>query len=286
MTFRPALIAFVLAVVPALAAAQALEGRLKKIKDTKTITIAHRTDATPFSFEDDAKRPVGYSVDLCKRVVASLEQQLGVQGIQVKWVPVTSQSRFDVIAKGQADMECGSSSVTLGRLKQVDFSNYIFVDGTGLLARAESKIASLADLSGKKIGVVGGTTNESALNRALKERLVNATVVSLKTRDEGLTQLEGREIDAFAGDNVLLFALGLRSKDPSALRMVDDGLSFEPYAIALPRNDSAFRIEVNSALARIYRSEAIEQIYGQWFGALGKPGPALRAVYGLGAIPD
>ena len=283
---RTALVALFLAVAPAIAAAQALDGRLKKIKDSKTITIAHRTDATPFSFVDDAKRPMGYSIDLCKRVVASLEQQLGVQGLQVKWVPVTSQSRFDVIANGQADMECGSSSVTLGRLKQVDFSNYIFVDGTGLLARAENKVASLADLSGKKIGVVGGTTNESALNRALKDRLVNATVVPLKTRDEGLAKLEAREIDAFAGDNVLLFALGLKSKDPKALRMVDDGLSFEPYAIALPRNDSAFRIEVNSALARIYRSEAIEQIYGDWFGALGKPGPALRAVYGLGAIPD
>ena len=283
---RTALVAFFLAVMPALAAAQALDGRLKRIKDTKSITIAHRTDAMPFSFVDDAKRPVGYTVDLCKRVVAAMEQSLGVQGIQVKWVPVTSQSRFDAIAKGQADMECGSSSVTLGRLKQVDFSNYTFVDGTGLLARAENKLATLADLSGKKIGVVGGTTNEAAVQRALKERLVNATVVPLKTRDEGLAKLEAREIDAFAGDNVLLFALGLSSKDPKALRMLDDTLSFEPYAITLPRGDSAFRIEVNSALARIYRSEAIEQIYGTWFGALGKPGPALRAVYGMGAIPD
>ncbi len=286
MTFRTALIALVLALAPAFAAAQALDGRLKKIKDSKTITIAHRTDASPFSFVDDAKRPVGYTVDLCKRVVASLEQSLGVQGIQVKWVPVTSQSRFDAVSKGEVDMECGSSSVTLGRLKQVDFSNYTFVDGTGLLARAENKVTTLADLSGKKIGVVGGTTNESALQRALKERLVNATVVSLKNRDEGLAKLEAREIDAFAGDNVLLFALGLRSKDPSQFRMVDDSLSFEPYAIALPRGDSAFRIEVNTALARIYRSEAIEQIYGAWFGGLGKPGPALRAVYGMGAIPD
>jgi len=286
VTLRPTLIALVLVLAPALAAAQALDGRLKKIKDSKTITIAHRTDATPFSFVDDAKRPVGYTVDLCKRVVASLEQSLGVQGIQVKWVPVTSQSRFDAVSKGEVDMECGSSSVTLGRLKQVDFSNYTFVDGTGLLARAENKVTTLADLSGKKIGVVGGTTNESALQRALKERLVNATVVALKNRDEGLTKLEAREIDAFAGDNVLLFALGLRSKDPSQFRMVDDSLSFEPYAIALPRGDSAFRIEVNTALARIYRSEAIEQIYGAWFGGLGKPGPALRAVYGMGAIPD
>ena len=283
---RAILAALVLALTPGLAAAQALDGRLKKIKDTKSISIAHRTDAVPFSFVDEAKRPAGYTVDLCKRVVAAIEQSLGVQGIQVKWVPVTSQNRFDAVAKGEADMECGSSSVTLGRLKQVDFSNYTFVDGTGLLARAENKVTTLADLSGKKIGVVAGTTNETALKNALKERLVNATVTAVKSREEGLAKLEAREIDAFAGDNVLLFALGLRSKDPKALRMVDDSLSFEPYAITLPRGDSAFRIEVNTALARIYRSEAIEQIYGQWFGGLGKPGPALRAVYGMGAIPD
>jgi len=283
---RIALAALLVALTPSLAAAQALDGRLKKIKDTKSITIAHRTDAVPFSFVDDSKRPIGYSIDLCKRVVSSLEQQLGVQGLQVKWVPVTSQTRFDAVAKGEADMECGSSSVTLSRLKQVDFSNYIFVDGTGLMVRAENKVGTLADLGGKKIGVVAGTTNETALKGALKERLVNATLVPVKTREEGLARLEAREVDAFAGDNVLLLALGLRSKDPKALRMVDDAFSFEPYAITLPRGDSAFRIEVNSALARIYRSAAIEEIYGAWFGGLGKPGPALRAVYGMGAIPD
>ena len=285
MTARSLVLALLVALASTLAAAQATD-RVKRIKDSKTIAIAHRTDATPFSFLNEAKEPTGYSVDLCKRVVASLEQQLGVQGIKIKWVPVTTQNRFDVVAKGEADMECGSSSVTLGRLKQVDFSNYIFADGTGLLTRSELNLRSFADFSGKKIGVVSGTTNEAALNRALKERLVNASVVQVKSREEGLAKVETRELDALAGDNVLLLALGLKSKDPKALTLVDEVLSFEPYAIALPRGDSAFRIEVNTALARIYRTEAIAEIYGQWFGAFGKPGPALRAVYGMGAIPD
>lgn len=286
MTARSLVFALVVALAPVLAGAQATADRVKRIKDTKTIAIAYRTDARPFSFVDDAKQPVGYSIDLCKRVVASLEQQLGVQGIKVKWVPVTTQNRFDVVAKGDADMECGSSSVTLGRLKQVDFSNYIFADGTGVLARADLNLKSFADFGGKKIGVVTGTTNEAALNRALKERLVNATVVPVKSREEGLAKVEARELDALAGDNVLLLALGLTAKDPKALTLVDETLSFEPYAITLPRGDSGFRIEVNTALARIYRSEAIGEIYGQWFGAFGKPGPTLRAIYGMGAIPD
>ena len=283
---RSTLLALAFLLVPALAAAQALEGRLKKIKDSKSIAIAYRTDAFPFSAADDAKQPIGYSIDLCKRIVGSLEQQLGVSGVQVKWVPVTTQTRFDAVAKGEADMECGSSSVTLGRLKQVDFSNYIFVDGTGMLTRIEGNARTLADLAGKKIGAIAGTTNETAVRNALKERLVNATVVTVKSRDEGLAKLEGKEIDAFASDQVLLLGMGGKAKDPKALAMMDEILSFEPYAITLPKGDAAFRVEVNAALARVFRGDAIADIYGKWFGALGKPSGMLRAVYTLGAIPD
>ena len=285
MTSRKLLGALVLALVPALAAAQPAD-RIKRIKDTKTIAVAHRTDAVPFSFLDDKKQPVGYSVDLCKRVVAQLEQQLGVSGLQIKWVPVTTQNRFDTVAKGDADMECGSSSVTLGRMKQVDFSSYIFMDGTGILARSDLNARALADLAGKKIAAVSGTTNEAALNKGLKERLVNATVVGVKSREEGIAKLESKEVDAFVSDNILLLGMAKQMKDAKGYALVDDPLSMEPYAIALPRTDAAFRIEVNTALARIYRSQAIVDIYGAWFGSLGKPGAVLRAVYAMGAIPE
>jgi ABC-type amino acid transport substrate-binding protein len=282
---RTLLAAFALALVPALAAAQPAD-RLKRIKETKTVAVAHRTDAAPFSFVDDKKAPVGYSVDLCKRVVGQLEQQLGVTGLKVKWVPVTSQNRFDAVAKGDADMECGSSSVTIGRLKQVDFSNYIFMDGTGILARSDANARSLGDLAGRKIAAVAGTTNEAALAKGLKERLVNASVVPVKSREEGIAKLEAKEVDAFASDTMLLLGMARQMKDPKAYSLVDDPLSMEPYAIVLPRTDPAFRIEVNTALARIYRSQAIGDIYGAWFGSLGKPGAVLRAVYGMGAIPE
>ena len=286
MKIALAVIAAALALVPVAASAQSTEGRIEKIRKSKTVAIAHRTDALPFSFVDDAKKPVGYSIDLCKRVVAALEQQLGVPGLQIKWVPVTTQNRFEAIAKRQADMECGSSTVTLARMKQVDFSNYIFVDGTGLLARADLKARSLTDLGGRRIAVIAGTTNETALAQALKERVVNATVVKVRDRSEGLAKLEASEVDALASDGILLMGLAPIAKDPKALALIDDALSLEPYAIVLPRDDAAFRIEVNAALARIYRSTAIEEIYSTWFGKLGKPGPVLRAAYGMGAIPE
>lgn len=286
MNSRKLLAALAVALVPALAAAQPAADRVKKIKDSKTILVAHRTDAAPFSFVDDKKQPVGYSVDLCKKVVSQLEQQLGVPGLQVKWVPVTTQNRFDAVAKGEADMECGASSVTLSRLKQVEFSNFIFMDGTGILARADLNVRSLADLANKKIAAVAGTTNETALRNALKERLVTATVVAAKTREEAIAKLEAKEVDAFVSDNLLLLGTAKKVKDPKAFTLVDDALSMEPYAIVLPRTDPVLRIEVNTALARIYRSQAIGDIYGTWFGSLGKPGAVLRAVYGMGAIPE
>jgi glutamate/aspartate transport system substrate-binding protein len=270
----------------ALAQDVALDGRLKKIRDTQSITIAHRTDATPFSFEDNKKQVVGYSIDLCRRVVGAIERQLGLSELKIKWVPVTVQNRFDVVAKGQADMECGSSTVTLSRMKTVDFSSFIFVDGTGLLIKASQAGSGLGDFGGKKIGVIGGTSNERALNDALKRRVVNATVVPLKSSEEGLVQLESGAIDAFASDRVLLMALAGKSKDAKALALLGEALSFEPYAIALPRGDWQMRLAVNTALAQIYRSGAIGEILSRWFGSLGRPGVLTEATFLFGALPE
>lgn len=286
MLARTLLLVLALALAPALASAQAPEGRLLKIKNAKLVTIAYRTDAIPFSFEDDKKQPTGYTIDLCRRVVASLEQQLGVQPIQIKWVPVTTQTRFDAIAKGQADMECGSTTVTLSRMKQADFSSFTFVDSTGLLVKTASGAKGLADLSGKKIGVVTGTTNEKAVNQALKGQMVNATVVPLSNRDEGLAQLEGGQIDAFASDKVLLIGVATKAKDAKSLAMLDDDLSFEPYAIMLPRGDAALRLAVNTAIAQMFKGNAIIDVYSRWFGMFGKPGPLLQATYLFGGIPE
>jgi ABC-type amino acid transport substrate-binding protein len=285
---RTALLA--LLILPGLALAQAgnapLDGRLKKARDTQTIALAYRTDAAPFSSEDADKQPAGYTVDLCKRVVASIERQIGAKELKIKWVPVTAQNRFETVAKGAADMECGASSVTLGRMKEVDFSSFTFVDGTGLLVKASLAAKGITDLGGKKIGVIAGTSNERALNEALKNKLVNASVVTVKSRDEGLAQLEAGTIDAFASDRILLVGLAGKAKDPKALALLADALSFEPYAIALPRGDWQLRLAVNTGLAQIYRSGAIGEIFGRWFAPLGRPSPLMEIVFLFGALPE
>jgi ABC-type amino acid transport substrate-binding protein len=275
---------------PALALAQtgtaSLDGRLKKIQETKTISVAYRTDALPFSFEDNEKKPAGYMIDLCRSVVAAIERQIGIVPLQVKWVPVTVQTRFAAVSGGQADMECGATTVTLGRMKEVGFSSLTFVDGTGLLVRSSTAGNSLMDLANKKIGVITGTSNERALAEAMKAKMINAQVVPLKSRDEGLAQLEAGTIDAFAGDRVLLVGLAGKARDPKSLALLGDALSYEPYAIVLPRGDWAMRHAVDAALAQIYKSSALPEIYNRWFGALGRPSPILEVMYGLGRLPD
>jgi len=283
--FRAALLCLALMLAPAFADA-ASKDALTRIKETKTVKVAYRTDALPFSFVDNAKQPAGYSIDLCRRVVASIGDQLGVDGIQIKWVPVTLDNRFDTIAKGQADIECGSSSVTLGRMKQVNFSSFTFIDGTGILVKADSGARKLSDLGGKKIGVLPGTTNEKALNDALKRTVTNAVVVPVKSREEGFTQFEAGELDAFVSDKLLLMGLSPKAKDPKSIMLLGDDLSYEPYALVLPRGDDGFRLAVNTALARIYRDGSIADIFGRWFGALGKPGLLVEANFILGAIPE
>jgi ABC-type amino acid transport substrate-binding protein len=283
---RTTALAALLLVATGFASAQALDGRLKKIADTKTITLAYRTDAIPFSFENDAKQPTGYTVDLCKRIATLIQGQIGVKDLAVKWVPVTSQNRFEAIAKGQADLECGASTATLARMKQVDFSSFVFVDGTGLVTLKSSGIRSMADIGGKRVGVVAGTTNERAIENIEQRRKLGMQVTKFKNRDEGWAALEGGKIDAFAGDKLLLLGGGLKAKDPKAFSMLPEDLSFEPYAIALPRNESGLRQAVNAALAHIYRDGEIVGVFNKWFGALGEPTGLTRALFIFGSLPE
>lgn len=266
--------------------AQNLDGRLKRIAGTQTLSIAYRADAVPFSFAGKDGQPEGFSIELCKRVANSIERQLKLQGLKINWVPVTVQSRFETVAKGKADMECGSSTMTLARMAQVDFSSIIFVESTGLLVKSASGVRSIADLSGKTIAVVGGTTNERAINDQLSRRQLSVKVAPFGSRDEAFAALEEGKADAFASDKLLLVGVAAKSKDPRSLALLADDLSFEPYGIVLPRGDSGLRLAVNAGLARVFRGDEIVEIFRRWFGPLGRPSMVLEAAYTLGSIPE
>ena len=267
------------------ATAESASGRLKAITTSKTVKIAHRTDATPFSFLNERNEVAGYTIDLCKLVVASMERQLNVQPLKIQWVRVTTQSRFEAVASGKADLECGSSTVTLARMKTVDFSNLVFVESTGVAVKNTAGISSLKDLAGKKVAVIAGTTNERAVAAKNQQTQLNAPIVVVKDRDEAIKALDSGLVDAFASDKLLL--VGTQFKDVQALRMLPDDLSLEPYAIVLPRGDWALRLAVNTGLAEVYRSGEVMKVFDRWFAPLGlRPGLLLGASYALGALPE
>lgn len=276
----------VLALSSAPAPAQDLQGTLKKIKDSSTITIGYREQSVPFSFRGNDGKPAGYSIDLCSRIVTSVQQRLGLAKLDVKWVAVTPETRIPSVVNGTIDLECGSTTNTLTRQEQVDFSHMIFVDGGSLLAKTTAKIASFQDLSGKKIAVIPGTTTETMLRGILQKALVTAQVMPVKDHREGLTALESGAIDAYASDRVILIGLAVTAQDPTQFAIADQYLSYEPYGLMLRRGDAPFRLAVNRALSHLYRSNEVMQIYGRWFGKLGAPSNLLLAMYALHSLPE
>jgi glutamate/aspartate transport system substrate-binding protein len=259
------------------------ESRLKSIIAKKVIRIAYRADARPFAFVNDAKEPLGYTIDLCKQVTKSIEQQFGLSELKIEWVPVTVETRFSAVASGKAHLECGSSTVTLGRMKEVDFSIFVFVESTGVLVAGASNIHSFVEMTGKKIAVVTDTTNERAVSEQVSLHKLNITLVPVKDRDEGIAALEAGKVDGFASDKLLL--VGAQVKHPEAFALLPEDLSIEQYAIVLPRGDWALRLAVNTGLAQIFRSGRTTEVFERWFFG-SRPGVLLGALYALGRIAD
>ncbi len=259
---------------------------LERIKQTATVTFAYREGAAPFSFTDRDGKIRGYSVELCSRVAAAIQKELGIAALKIEWLPVDAATRLDAIISGKADAVCGTTTMTLGRMQTVDFSLPIFVDGASVLVRTKSKIRQVTDLRGKRVAIIAGTTTEQALTRVLGAAGATATLVPVRTGAEGIAMLMQGRADAYAGDRVVLAGLMLRAPDPSQLDIIRNDFSFEPYALALRRDDPDFRLAVNRALAQLYRSGDIDPIFQRWLAPLGKPGPLLHAMYYLNALPE
>jgi len=264
---------------------QELDGTLKKIKESGTFTLGYLTSAPPFSFPGPDKKPVGYSVDLCTQIASKIQQQLGVN-LKLNWVSVTTDNRLEMVAAGKVDIECGTTTASLSRQERVDFSLMTFVDGGGLLTKADFNLRAVADLADKRIAVIPGTTTEAALSKFLKEEFVTVQLLRVRNHVEGLAAVEKGLAEAFASDRGILAGLAVTSKDPSSFALPNILFSYEPYGFMLRRNDAAFRLAVNRALAGLYRSGGIVEIYDRWFGAFGKPSQAVQAMYLLNGLPE
>jgi len=263
-----------------------LDGTLKKIKTTNTINLGFREFARPFAFVGTDGQPAGYSVELCTRIAASIAKELALPNLQVKWVKVTPENRIQSVVNGTVDLECGSTTASLSRQEQVDFSLMTFLDGGSLLATDASGIRGISTLGGKRVGVAPGTTTEKSLAAAIKKQGVNATIVLVKDHAAGVAALDNRSIDAYASDRTILIGMGRTSKNPEKLTLVEDFFSYEPHGFMLKRGDANFRLSVNRALAALYRSGEVVPIYEKWFGSMSTAGPLIAAMYLMNGLPE
>ena len=266
------------------AAATAPAATLDKIRESGSLTLGIRDDAAPFSSIDQNGKAAGYSISLCDAIADFVRETLDMNGLAIEFVTVSTDDRFDALADGRIDLLCGATTLTLGRREVVDFSLPTFATGSSVLYRAGGP-ASFTELVGQKVGVRGGTTTDDGLKRALGEAGIEAEVVPVDSHEAGLAALEQGDIAAYFADRAILVMLARQSQSPELLVISRRFFSFEPYALAMRRGDSAFRLMVDRALVRIYSGPAISNIYQAHFGKA-KMSDLLRALYTLQRLQE
>jgi glutamate/aspartate transport system substrate-binding protein len=269
------------------AQAQEVDSVIKKIQQTKTITIGHREASVPHSYLDSNQKPVGYSVELCLKVVDAVKEELKIPDLTVKWVPVNIQNRMALVSNGTVDIECGSTVVTLARLKQVDFTYITFIAADQMMVRKDSGIKDVEDLNGKVVAVPQASTSEKVINELIAAKKFNARVVQIRDHADALLSLESNRIDAYLTDNIILYGLVSKARNPADYVVTGRMLSYAPYAMMVPKNNPTFLGIANRTFARLFRSGEIESIYTKWFKQVGFPlTEEVKAAFRIQAIPE
>lgn len=263
----------------------AAESTLDKIKSSSTIRLGYRENSIPFSFVGADKQPRGFSVDLCEIVAENVAKQLKLEKLDVQWVPVTAQSRFEALKTGKIDLECGNSTQTLSRRADFDFSVMTFVDGAGLLFRKGQIPASSDHLAGQTIVVVSGTTTEKALEALGASAKLGAALIKVPDHDAALNALAEKKATAYAADRTILITTALASGHAKEFDLSSAQFTYEPYGLMM-RRDADFRLVVDRSLARLYRSGEIGPLFQRWFEPLGNPGDLLKLMFLLNGLPE
>lgn len=283
---KPFLIITIAAALSAPVMAQNLTGTLAKIDAAGEIVIGHRESSVPFAYLDENQKPIGYTIDLCMKVVEAVSAELGKE-LTIKYVPVNPKTRIALMANGTIDLECGSTTNNLTRQEQVEYLPTTFITGTKIMVRKDSGISEVSDLDGKSIALAQGTTNERAIKAAIESLGLDVKVLPVRDHAEGMLSLETDRVDAYSTDHILLFGLIAKSKTPEEFTVVGDFLSFDPYAIMVRRDDSAFELVGKKALAAVFRSGEIDTIYDKWFDPLGvEQTDLLKAAFQINALPE
>jgi ABC-type amino acid transport substrate-binding protein len=273
----------VLAALLALAAQHAAAATLDRVRQAGVFKIGYRADARPHSFRNEQGQPAGYIVDLCREVAVEVAAQVG-GAVRAEYVVVPADQRFEAVRDGKIDILCDPSSITMARRELVDFSIPTFLDGAGVLSRANWPVNRFEDLTGKRVGVLAGTTSERTLRDSLAGLKVNATVIAVRDHRDGLDRLAADAFDAYFADRAIIAAM-LQERGRPGFALNRPYFSYETYGLALPRDDGAFRLLVDRTLTRLYRSGKVDAILAKTFGAA-PPDEMLKSMILIHAVPE
>jgi glutamate/aspartate transport system substrate-binding protein len=250
---------------PAVVSAQELSGTLKKIRDTGSITVGHRESSIPFSYLDDKQQPVGYAMELCGRIVDAVKAELKLPNLKVNLQPVTSSNRIPLLQNGTIDLECGSTTNSMDRQKQVAFGPTYFVINVTAAVKKSSNINSLADLNGKNISTTSGTTAVPLLKAYERTKSVDVKEIYGKDHGESFLLLVDDRVSAFVMDDILLAGQIANARNPGDFRILTESLRTEPYSMMLRKDDPQFKALVDRTIGAIMKSGEIDKIYAKWF---------------------
>jgi glutamate/aspartate transport system substrate-binding protein len=253
-----------LAGLAASAAAQPI-GTMQRIRDTGTLPVGVRDAAFPFSFLDDSKRAQGYSIDLCLKIADAIKNALGLSRLEVTYIPVTPANRIGALLNNQIDLECGSTGNTRDLQQRVAFAYTTFVSGIRILTKKSSGIAGVDDLRGKTIVVTRDTPSEKLMTRIDAERQLKMTMVVADSNEASFRAIEEGTAAAFPLDEVVLYALIAKAKQPDQYAVVGKYLSVEPYAIMMRKGEPQLEMVVDKTLAGLFASGEVMALYEKWF---------------------
>ena len=265
-------------------AAQELTGTLQQIQKSGKIKIGYRQFRPPMSFLDKEGKPDGYSVEICQDIATEVRDHLGAD-IKIEFVPVTAETRFKALSEHKIDILCGVTTKTISRGEIVDFTQLTFVTGASFMTLRGKNIRN--NFTGKKIGVVKGTTTAAALKALFQETATDAEIVLLDSMSDGFNALKKEKLDSLSADQIVLIGLAANSENPENYTILPDLFSFEPFALAVRRNDADFRLIADRVISDLYRTKQILKIYDKWVGkyTMGRPS-AFEALIQLNATPE
>jgi len=262
------------------AQAQEVDAIVKKLRDTKTITMGIRETLYPYGYLDNDKKPAGYAVEFCQRIIEDIKAELKLPEIQIKYVPVNIQNRQALVANGTVDLECGGTVNTFGRNKQVDFSSVSYVSTSQLLVLKASGITKYEDLNGKVVAVATGGSSEPDLKKLIADKKLNIRIQNVDDHAAALISVETRRADAYFSDNGAFYSLIRQSKNPDALTIVGEEYGYAPQGFMVPKLNPTILWIVNHAMAKMFKSGEAEALFDKWFGPFGvHVAPKLRAAW-------